>query len=191
MEEELLDLNLNMIKVKKSSIGIFGGSFDPPHIAHLKLSLISIKKLRLKKIYWLVTKKNPFKKKSFFSLNDRISKCKEITKQVKKITVLSLDKKLKSVNTIDTILYLKKKNKKSVLFLIIGSDNLISFHKWKKWKKIVELTQLVVFSRKGYDKKGKKSLINKYIDKNKIIFVKNRKLDISSTQLRKNLQKNN
>ena len=88
-------------------------------------------------------------------------------------------------------MYLKKKNKKSILFLIIGSDNLISFHKWKKWKKIVELTQLVVFSRKGYDKKGKKSLINKYIDKNKIIFVKNRKLDISSTQLRKNLQKNN
>ena len=85
-------------------------------------------------------------------------------------------------------MYLKKKNKKSIIFLIIGSDNLINFHKWKKWKKIVELTQLVVFSRKGYDKKGKKSFINKYLSKNKIIFVKNRKIDISSTQLRKNLQ---
>ena len=97
MEEELLDLNLNMIKVKKSSIGIFGGSFDPPHIAHLKLSLISIKKLRLKKIYWLVTKKNPFKKKSFFSLNDRISKCKEITKQVKKNKVQQEKKSIRDL----------------------------------------------------------------------------------------------
>ena len=177
-----------MIKVKKVSIGIFGGSFDPPHKAHLKLSLISIKKLRLNKIFWVVTKKNPFKKKSFFSLEDRVLRCKKITKKINKIQVLSLDKQLKSVNIINTILYLKKKNKKSIIFLIIGSDNLINFHKWKKWKKIVELTQLVVFSRKGYDKKGKKSFINKYLSKNKIIFVKNRKIDISSTQLRKNLQ---
>ena len=177
-----------MIKVKKVSIGIFGGSFDPPHKAHLKLSLISIKKLRLNKIFWVVTKKNPFKKKSFFSLKDRVLKCTKITKKINEIKVLSLDKKLKSVNIINTILYLKKKNKKSIIFLIIGSDNLINFHKWKKWKKIVELTQLVVFSRKGYDKKGKKSFINKYLSKNKIIFVKNRKIDISSTQLRKNLQ---
>tara|TARA_B100001063_G_C16731284_1_gene539458 strand:+ start:123 stop:662 length:540 start_codon:yes stop_codon:yes gene_type:complete len=177
-----------MIKVKKVSIGIFGGSFDPPHKAHLKLSLISIKKLRLNKIFWVVTKKNPFKKKSFFSLKDRVLRCKKITKKINEIKVLSLDKKLKSVNIINTILYLKKKNKKSIIFLIIGSDNLINFHKWKKWKKIVELTQLVVFSRKGYDKKGKKSFINKYLSKNKIIFVKNRKIDISSTQLRKNLQ---
>jgi len=49
-----------------NTIGILGGSFDPPHLGHLKISKISLKKLNLKKIYWVITKKNPFKKKPFF-----------------------------------------------------------------------------------------------------------------------------
>ena len=52
-------------KVKKK-IGIFGGSFDPPHLGHLEISKLAIKKLSLDKIYWCVTQKNPLKKKGFF-----------------------------------------------------------------------------------------------------------------------------
>ena len=55
-----------MLKPNKKAIGIFGGSFDPPHKGHVKISKISLKKIKLKKIYWIVTKKNPFKKKLFF-----------------------------------------------------------------------------------------------------------------------------
>ena len=51
------------MKISKQSLGILGGSFDPPHEGHLKISKISIKKLSLNKIYWIVTKKKPFKKK--------------------------------------------------------------------------------------------------------------------------------
>ena len=50
----------------KNEIGILGGSFDPVHKGHLKISKIAIKKIKLKKVYWVVTKKNPFKKKPFF-----------------------------------------------------------------------------------------------------------------------------
>ena len=63
---------------------------------------------------------------------------------------------------------------------------MIKFHKWKGWKKIVKLTKLVVFSRKGYDKKGKKSVVAKYL-KNKIIFIRNKPIVISSTNLRKKI----
>jgi len=164
-------------------IGVFGGSFDPPHSGHLEISKIAIKKLSLAKLYRCVTKKNPFKNKTLFSLSERIKQSKNITKKIKKIKIKYFDKKIKSTNTIDLIKYLNKINKKSSFFLIIGSDNLINFHKWKKWKLLTELTEIVVFSRKDYDIKAKKSVIVKKMKK--IIFIKNKQINISSTQIRK------
>ena len=70
------------------------------------------------------------------------------------------------------------------IYFIIGSDNLIQFHKWKSWKKIVNLVKLIVFSRKGYDRKGMKSTVVKNF-KNRIIFIKNKSIFISSTQIKK------
>ena len=73
-----------MLISKKKSYGILGGSFDPPHKGHLKISNISLKKIKLEKIFWIVTKKNPFKNKPHFSLEERISKCRKITKNNKR-----------------------------------------------------------------------------------------------------------
>ena len=169
-------------KVKKK-IGIFGGSFDPPHLGHLEISKLAIKKLSLDKIYWCVTQKNPLKKKAFFSLSNRIKKCKVLTSKIKKIKIKFFEDKIKSNNTIDLIRYLK--TKKNVLFLIIGSDNLIKFHKWKNWELLLELTEIIVFSRKDYDRKAKKSVIMKQMKK--ITFFKNKPINISSTQIRKKI----
>ncbi len=88
------------INAKKKSFGILGGSFDPPHKGHLKISNISLKKLKLNKIYWVITKKNPLKKDPFFSIKERIKKCKKIIKGYNKIQVVYLDKKLKSSKSI-------------------------------------------------------------------------------------------
>ena len=174
-----------MIRFDNNKIGIFGGSFDPPHKGHLEISKIAIKELSLAKIYWCVTKKNPFKNKTFFSLSERIKKSKNITKKIKKIKIKYFDKKIKSTNTIDLIKYLNKTKSKNIFFLIIGSDNLINFHKWKEWKLLAKLTEIVVFSRKDYDIKAKKSVIVKKLKK--IIFIKNKQINISSTQIRKKL----
>ena len=96
-------------------------------------------------------------------------KAKKLTKSNKKIQVAYFDEIIGSSRSIDTIYYLISKKKHKNIFLIIGSDNLINFHKWKSWKKIVKLTKLIVFSRRGYDKKSKKSKVAKYL-KNNIIF---------------------
>ena len=178
-----------MVRVQKKYIGLLGGSFDPAHKGHLGISNIAIKKLKLKKIYWIVTKKNPFKKKPFYSLNERIRYAKKIAKAQKKIQTIHLDKIIKSSRTIDVINYfIIKKNIKNIYF-IIGSDNLIRFHKWKSWKKIVKMAKLVVFSRKGYDRKGMKSIVAKNF-KNRIIFIKNKPIDISSTKLKERAELN-
>ena len=176
-----------MASIKKKYIGLLGGSFDPAHKGHLGISKIAIKKLKLEKFYWVVTKKNPFKTKTFYSLDERIEYAKRITKAQKKIKTIHLDNIVKSSRIIDVINYFIKKKKVKNIYFIIGSDNLIQFHKWKSWKRIVKLVKLIVFSRKGYDKKGMKSaVVKKY--KNKIIFIKNKPISISSTQLKNRIK---
>ena len=174
-----------MIRSIKKKIGIFGGSFDPPHKGHLTISEIAIKKFSLDKLYWCITKQNPFKNKTFFSLSKRIKKSKIITTKIKKIRIKYFEDKIKSKSTIDLVKYLNKQNKKTEFILILGSDNLINFHKWKKWKLLAKLIKIVVFSRKDYDVKARKSAITKKV-KN-VIFIKNKPINISSTQVRKKL----
>ena len=178
-----------MLIHNKKAIGIFGGSFDPPHKGHVEISKISLKKIELKKIYWVVTKKNPFKKRPFFSLKQRLSRSKKAVKKYKKIKVLYLDDKIKSSNTINVINYFIKIKKQKNLCLILGSDNLLGFHKWTSWKKIVKLTKLVVFSRRGYDKKSKESIVVKYLNKRNIIYINNKLIDVSSSNIKKNYLK--
>ena len=178
-----------MAKLFNKSIGILGGSFDPVHKGHLNISKIALKKINLSTIFWIITKKNPFKKKVYFSLKNRIKLAKEATKNLKKIKVLYLDKKLKSSKSINLINYFIKKKKLKNIYFIIGSDILIELHKWKSWKKIVKLTKLVVFSRKGYDKKSKNSIVAKYLKNKNIIYINNKPFVISSTSIRKKLLK--
>ena len=179
-----------MANIQKKYIGILGGSFDPVHKGHLGISKIAIRKFKLKKIYWVVTKKNPFKNKTFYSLNERVNLAKKISRTQKNIQTIHLENIIKSSRTIDMVNYfIRKKNIKNIYF-IIGSDNLIRFHKWKSWKKIVKLVKLIVFSRRGYDRKGMKSTVVKNF-KNNIIFIKNKHIKISSTHLKNQLSLNN
>ena len=116
-------------------------------------------------------------------------KAKKISKNIKKIQVIHLEKTIHSSRSINAINYLITKKKLKNIYFIIGSDNLIKFHKWKSWKKIAKLTKLIVFSRKGYDKKSKDSIVVKYLKKNKITFIKNKPIQISSTFLRNKISK--
>ena len=172
-----------MVKNKLENIGILGGSFDPPHKGHLYVSRKSLKLLKLKKVIWAITKKNPLKKNPFFSFAIRKKLCRKILKGHKKIFLKHYEDKIKSKTTIAMIRFLKKDNKCKIFF-IIGSDNLINFHKWKSYKELLKMSNLVVFSRKGFDTKAKKSVIMKHLKNENFKFFKNLKIDVSSTQLR-------
>ena len=100
-----------------------------------------------------------------------------------------MDKKIKSSRSIHLIAYFIKKKKIDNIYFIIGSDILLEMHRWKSWKKLVKLVKLVVFSRKGYDKKGKKSVVAKYLKNKNITYIKNKPIIISSTFIRNRLKK--
>ena len=79
-----------MVKTSNKTIGLLGGTFDPAHKGHVEITKIAIKKLKLSKVLWIVTKKNPFKDNPYYSLSQRLRKAKELTKGIKKIQVLNV-----------------------------------------------------------------------------------------------------
>ena len=176
-----------MYKLSKKDIkvGILGGTFDPPHIGHLHISKIAIKKFKLNKLIWIVTKKNPLKHKSNLNIEERIKLSKKITSKERKIFVWFLDNKIKSSNTFNLLNYIKKKSQKTKLFFLIGSDNLIKFHTWKKWKKIPGLAKIVVFARQNYAIKALNSVAVKKLKKTDWIYINSKKVNISSSLIRK------
>ena len=174
-----------MKKDYKKKIGILGGSFDPSHKGHLKISIEAKKIFKINKIIWSITKKNPFKSKSHFTLKKRIALAKIITKKYNFISVKFYEDKIKSNKTIDLINYLKKKNNKTEIFLLMGADNIISFHRWHKWKIISSKCNILVFDRTNYKSKSLKSVAFKKLNNKRLKFVKFKKVNISSSKLRK------
>ena len=174
-----------ILKKKLNKIGILGGTFDPPHIGHLHISKQSLKKLKLQKIIWIITKQNPLKKRSYLDKNLRIKLAKDLVKNERKIFVKYLDNIVKSKNTFNLLSYLKKKNKKNKIFFIMGADNLINFHKWHKSNSILQKCNILVFDRHGYKKNSLKSKTFKQLSKTNLEFIEFNKVNISSSQLRK------
>ena len=174
-----------LFKKNHKKIGLLGGTFDPAHIGHIKISREAKKKFELDYIIWAVTKKNPFKKQSSLNLKSRINFAKKITKKEKFIKIEFYEKKIKSNKTIDLINYFKKNNKKLEIYFIMGADNLINFHKWHKWKLISKKCNILVFDRQGYKAKSLKSVTFKQLNQNTLKFIKFKKVNISSSQLRK------
>ena len=154
-------------KKNYKKIGILGGTFDPPHKGHLYISKIALKKLRLKKILWIITKKNPLKNKPYLKLKERMKLSKEITRKNNKICIKYFDEKVRSTSTFNLLHYIKRKTKAD-LFFLMGSDNLKKFHKWKNWKQIPKLTKIVVFPRKNY---SRNSIATNNLNKKDLIYI--------------------
>ena len=172
-------------KKNYNKIGILGGTFDPPHKGHLHISKIALKKLKLNILIWAVTKKNPLKKKSRLNLESRISLSKEIVNKEKKIVVKYFEDKIRSTNTFNLLNFIKKKNKKTILFFIIGADNLVKFHKWENWKKIPSIAKIVVFPREKHSIKSINKIISKKLNKKDFICINSKLINISSSLIRK------
>ena len=165
-------------------IGILGGSFDPAHKGHLTISKEAKRRFKLEKIIWAVTKKNPLKAESKTPISKKIKDCKKIIGMNSFIKVKFYENIIKSNKTIDLINYLKK-DKKIEIFFLMGADNLINFHKWFRSELISQKCNIIVFDRHGYKKNSLKSKTFKRLNNKTLTFVEFKKVNISSSQLRK------
>lgn len=130
-------------------IGLFGGTFDPPHQAHLAASLLALKRLKLDRVWWLVTPGNPLKNTSGLApLCERINAARTLTHHPR-IDVTGVEAVIKTRYTYDTIRWLLARCPGVQFVWIMGADNLRSFHRWQRWRDIAKLVPIVVIDRLG------------------------------------------
>ena len=182
------------------SIGLLGGSFDPPHKGHLYISIEAKKILKLDKIWWLISPQNPLKISKPATYTERLKNCYEITKGLP-IEISEIEKKINSKYTYQSLSYIQNHYKNIKFFWLMGADNLINFHQWQKWRSISNDISIVVFKRHGYNNKALNSITAKTLTQYQIVnnsleklyftklpswsWINNKEINISSTEIRK------
>src|SRR3954452_12724748 len=117
-------------------IGLLGGSFNPPHEAHRAISLFAIKRLRLDRVWWLVTPGNPLKEHGALRAFEKRAEAARQVANDPRIEISCLESVIKTRYTLDTITYLRRRTSGLRLVWIMGADNLAQFHRWKSWRRI-------------------------------------------------------
>jgi len=130
-------------------VGLFGGTFDPPHAAHLAACLLAMKRLRLDQVWWLVTPGNPLKDtRGLAPLADRIAAARALARHPR-IVVTGLEAMLHAAYTHQTVRRLAARCPGVRFVWIMGADNLRSFHRWRRWRTIAAMVPIAVVDRAG------------------------------------------
>jgi len=130
-------------------IGLFGGTFDPPHAAHRAACLLAMRRIGLDRVWWLVTPGNPLKDTSGLApLHERVAAARKLAQHAR-IDVTDFEADLGITYTFATVNYLIRRCPGVHFVWIMGADNLRSFHRWQRWRDIARLVPIAVVDRLG------------------------------------------
>ena len=174
---------------KNKKIGIFGGTFNPPHLGHVRLAKEAAEKIGAEKVIIIPSCIPPHKMPGKLASGDeRMEMCRlAFEDELFEISSIELDRGDKSY-TVETLRELKRIHPDSELYFIIGSDMLATFTGWYKWEEILTLAHICAASRE----KGFKADLSVFTpeQRERIIFLETEPLEISSTQIRVEIAKN-
>lgn len=135
-------------------IGLYGGSFNPPHAAHRAVSLLVLKKLRLDRVWWLVSPGNPLKdNRALPPLAERLARARAVADHPALVPT-GLEAGLGTRYSHDTVAALVKRFPGVDFVWVMGADNLAGFHRWQHWRDIARLVPIAVVDRPGQSLKA-------------------------------------
>nr|WP_170438778.1 nicotinate-nucleotide adenylyltransferase [Ruegeria arenilitoris] len=129
-------------------VGLFGGSFDPPHQGHVHVTLEAMKAFGLDRVWWLVSPGNPLKSRGPAPIDQRVEAARSIM-QHPKVEVTDIEDLTGTRATADTLAALRRLYPQVRFVWLMGADNLSQFHKWKDWRLIMDTVPVGVVARPG------------------------------------------
>lgn len=134
---------------KGMAVGLFGGSFNPPHAGHLLVAEIALRRLQLDQLWWMVTPGNPLKNtRELKPLAERIAMSEAMSPD-RKIKVTAFEASYHVRYTADTLALVKLHNPGVNFVWIMGADSLRDFHRWQRWHEIALTFPIAVIDRPG------------------------------------------
>ncbi|SFG23605.1 nicotinate-nucleotide adenylyltransferase [Novosphingobium sp. CF614] len=138
-------------KRRGPATGLLGGSFNPAHGGHRRITLFAMKALALDEAWWLVSPGNPLKPAAGMApLATRVASARRQARRAP-IRVTAIERELGTRFTVDTLRALLLRYPRRRFVWLMGTDNLAQFHKWKHWRDIAKLMPIAVIARPGYD----------------------------------------
>ena len=132
-------------------IGLLGGSFNPAHGGHRRISLLALKALQLDAVWWLVSPGNPLKPTAGMApLGARLGSARAQTRRAR-IVPTAIEGELGTRYTADTLRALRRRYPAVQFVWLMGSDNLAQFHRWRRWREIARTMPIAVIARPGYE----------------------------------------
>ena len=131
--------------------GLLGGSFNPAHRGHRRISIHAAEALGLDEIWWLVSPGNPLKERAGMApLDARFRSARRAARRLP-IKVTAIEQRLGTPYTAETLRALLERYPRRRFVWLMGADNLAQFHRWRDWRKIASMVPIAVIARPGYD----------------------------------------